>query len=729
MATTYLKRYADACVQTSPTISATRVNDGSEKLKTPLAHNRLKRVTYAEDSLSGICLEENSVIHRVFPRTPVNRVKTYLAHNGAPLTAQAQTQRRIVSLPDQHGSNALSERLALSLVSNSRSVSMPSAFQRFAGSGDESMSMHASSSFSIDGADYSRLHASPHWTPDLPQTPSPPSTPDSIEIIENSFHLPDAFLRSQEGSKHLKGYSNEDWLSWANSPPRPIPALHGPASLPYARCPSGAEGTVIEEPSTVPGLIWGLGEDGPTLLAPRIQSPYGFDDEEKQVHLTSPAQEVSRPHVSSSPIRRRGPYITKPDVNYFREVSSEHALPYSSSMKMFNATQRQEQLLAHSMHVRHSLKECSDKHNRLSNPEELLLHKGNITNYLTILRSMTETSPIYCSSPNDLKEENLFVPRTSQNHRQVPVERSVPTIPSNQIIQEKTSRKDKMNLDASAPVFVPGKLSKIASKRGNPTNRDNTVITAASEVFKSRNRPYSMQSVEHDLYERSCPPKNNLLPTPPDSTSPLWSSKSSPFLNDLSFAPDQSEHSSENLGLNLFTPSARLEELTDQLRRLTLQQQKNYATLTSLNYDHDYISPSARVQHTPSVAGIRTRSFTSPNLMSKPSMPINLSDLVARQTGIAHTSIVPSPTLALTTLSPNAPKFIDVLKHRKTYSAPVNNSYPSPNSPECNYNIQTGHENIPNGRRHPRSIPFTRLLEKKARICTGRDEHHDRSEQ
>lgn len=32
--------------------------------------------------------------------------------------------------------------------------------------------------------------------------------------------------------------SFSDWLTWTTSPPRPIPALHGPASLPYARCPS-----------------------------------------------------------------------------------------------------------------------------------------------------------------------------------------------------------------------------------------------------------------------------------------------------------------------------------------------------------------------------------------------------------------------------------------------------------------------------------------------------------
>ncbi|KZO93151.1 hypothetical protein CALVIDRAFT_540390 [Calocera viscosa TUFC12733] len=59
-----------------------------------------------------------------------------------------------------------------------------------------------------------------------------------------------------------------------SSPPKSIPALHGPLSLPYARCPSwvsscvfvtmlialcsGAEGIIIEEPENLHRIIWGL---------------------------------------------------------------------------------------------------------------------------------------------------------------------------------------------------------------------------------------------------------------------------------------------------------------------------------------------------------------------------------------------------------------------------------------------------------------------------------------
>ncbi|KAF7315468.1 hypothetical protein MIND_00061800 [Mycena indigotica] len=73
---------------------------------------------------------------------------------------------------------------------------------------------------------------------DTPHTPSPPSSPG--------------------------------WISWASSPPKPIPALHGPLSLPYARCPSGAEGTIVEG-EDLSRMIWGLGlEDSQPTNTPNI---------------------------------------------------------------------------------------------------------------------------------------------------------------------------------------------------------------------------------------------------------------------------------------------------------------------------------------------------------------------------------------------------------------------------------------------------------------------------
>ncbi|KAL1724019.1 hypothetical protein EV715DRAFT_286080 [Schizophyllum commune] len=88
---------------------------------------------------------------------------------------------------------------------------------------------------------------------DLPQTPSPPSSPESVFIINNNLGDSDKKLLSHHDESRSKTYAPER----PPSPPRPIPALHGPSSLPYARCPSGAEGTVVEG-EDLSRMIWGL---------------------------------------------------------------------------------------------------------------------------------------------------------------------------------------------------------------------------------------------------------------------------------------------------------------------------------------------------------------------------------------------------------------------------------------------------------------------------------------
>ncbi|CAA7261685.1 unnamed protein product [Cyclocybe aegerita] len=101
----------------------------------------------------------------------------------------------------------------------------------------------------VRGSNYNKPYPS-----DLPQTPSPPSSPDSVMIICHEAHVPNTLHRNSRSA------DQDGWITWANSPPRPIPALHGPLSLPYARCPSGAEGTVIEG-DDLSNKIWGLGGD------------------------------------------------------------------------------------------------------------------------------------------------------------------------------------------------------------------------------------------------------------------------------------------------------------------------------------------------------------------------------------------------------------------------------------------------------------------------------------
>ncbi|KAJ3568865.1 hypothetical protein NP233_g5437 [Leucocoprinus birnbaumii] len=100
-----------------------------------------------------------------------------------------------------------------------------------------------------------------------PQTPSPPSSPDSVMIIGNDSQVPRAFLRTKLSSDDN---ARQNQTTWKGSPPKPIPALHGPLSLPYARCPSGAEGTVIEG-EDLTHMIWGLDSNGSQLTQAKDQ--------------------------------------------------------------------------------------------------------------------------------------------------------------------------------------------------------------------------------------------------------------------------------------------------------------------------------------------------------------------------------------------------------------------------------------------------------------------------
>ncbi|KAI5115236.1 hypothetical protein M0805_003761 [Coniferiporia weirii] len=708
-------RYADACVQTSPILSATRFNDGSDIFKAQsLARERLKRVTYAEDS----SYEAATCARRVFPRTPVNRMKTFLPPNCSPLVVQAQAQRRLVSLPEQLGLDVLAEKLACSLVTGSRSVSMPSHLRQFVGPGsrDESVSVQTSSSLSLDEGDSSRLRTYSNWLSDLPNTPSSPSTPDSIEIIENSFHLSDTFLRTQGGPIRPKEGLDEDWITWAHSPPRPIPALHGPASLPYARCPSGAEGTVIEEPSTVPGLIWGLEEDGSTALTQReAQLPSGVIDTEMQARLNSAASKYSHPRSSSSAMRRHAlgacATIDKKSAAYVLDVISyEHTQPYQPALEIINVPQVQERLDLDSTQVEKSFRKWTNKCDLVSkDPMNLRSYRGSVSDPIIIPRPAERSRvnhfptclPDGGDPFNSLAECRPMQMPTAQH--KVHQGHSVPNTLVSKILRETRTFKDKTNLDASAPTFVPGHL-RMTSDTKNGLNALEESVFTTSVTSKTGSTTRSVRPQEHHLSERCCLPSTT-LPTPPDSTSPQWSSKSSPYLSEDPSAATQANHrntSPRNLGLNLLTPATRFEELSEQLRQLTLQQQRNYEAIESLNHGQPFFANRISSQGS-------CLTGQEP-ILSKPSMPINLPDLVARRTPV-HSPVIPA--LPATLFSPGNSNSAIALKHCEETSTRVHRANPFLNSSEDNSDYRAGSRGVLTGRRHPRSIPLTRLLEKK----------------
>ena len=148
--------------------------------------------------------------------------------------SQISSQQRIVTMPEDIRSQRLEKEFVL----------YPPEY--------EGSPAEISNSFSISDGNSSFARTDANRTV-VSHSSSSPSSPDSVVIIQNKYHISQAFLRqtsvqtkakTDEGmtimfsSANTTDFCLADWMAWASSPPRPIPALHGPSSLPYARCPS-----------------------------------------------------------------------------------------------------------------------------------------------------------------------------------------------------------------------------------------------------------------------------------------------------------------------------------------------------------------------------------------------------------------------------------------------------------------------------------------------------------
>lgn len=261
------KCYEDKAVQTEDSgLAARDIDQTREKLdKDSSAVTGLAR----EDTISGtgpskadsshssdFCIVDSEDLGDVQGASIMSSSRAY--SNSLSYRTLKLPSARIVSLPET--SSLYSARRTLESVTT-RTVSNP----------ERSCAHRQDTSYSVDPLDIStesdvfvsgsqvltrtrvRVNAK-----DAPYTPSPPSSPDSVVIIADKSQLPRGFLRNkaafespapavgrgEEGililliTLYMLTISLIGWVAWAKSPPRPIPALHGPLSLPYARCPS-----------------------------------------------------------------------------------------------------------------------------------------------------------------------------------------------------------------------------------------------------------------------------------------------------------------------------------------------------------------------------------------------------------------------------------------------------------------------------------------------------------
>ncbi|KAG2146026.1 uncharacterized protein EDB93DRAFT_1150597 [Suillus bovinus] len=262
----YLKEYVDRGVQTSSVGVPQATSDDCDSR--PLSREITIELPSVDSELppSPFLVDDNNAYSRsnLQHNSPVSPMCAPLISRRVPRRKlflverrpEGKTvERRMISMPD----DMLARHINLDSHNGMRVVSMP---EYLAAAADLSLdSIESPSAGASFGSSYvekrHRVRVCPPPS-DVPHTPSPPSSPESILIIDSHTQLPDGFLR-QRYSKKSPSPGN-GWTTWASSPPRPIPALHGPLSLPYARCPSGAEGTIIEEPGNVSRMIWGLGQ-------------------------------------------------------------------------------------------------------------------------------------------------------------------------------------------------------------------------------------------------------------------------------------------------------------------------------------------------------------------------------------------------------------------------------------------------------------------------------------
>ncbi|KAF9062121.1 hypothetical protein BDP27DRAFT_1369083 [Rhodocollybia butyracea] len=251
--------------------------------------------------------------------------------------------KRVVSLPETSPPSrikldtirdrvvSMSEQVKVSLTSADNSLSSDC----FESSIDSSQSQISSDIGNISVRKVrSRLY---------PHTPSPPSSPESVMIIGNNMHVPTSFLRRkslQPADDHNAALNKRmnlpsDCITWPNSPPRPIPSLQGPLSLPYARCPSGAEGTIIEG-EDMTRTIWGLGRDNGATREPNseknpLQQSILVQKPEPSLRTELPTRFHS---LSSTPLelKERPRFSGKPFVG---DSFSIPTIPHGTSNKPF----------------------------------------------------------------------------------------------------------------------------------------------------------------------------------------------------------------------------------------------------------------------------------------------------------------------------------------------------------------------------------------------------------
>ncbi|KIJ67960.1 hypothetical protein HYDPIDRAFT_37538 [Hydnomerulius pinastri MD-312] len=687
-----IKEYVDRAVQTiNDTPSPPRVDTAIVLVATGATRpQRIQGTHYARDSEDRASLSppylsqtESAYSHSVPPDSPISPIYAPLISRRLPKCKQVlhgrhplgeMANRRIVSMPENK-----EETPATRYNDGTRVVSMPDRIKPILDSSAElfaSPSAGTGDSFGSYTGRRERILVF-HTPSDVPQTPSPPSSPDSLLIIGSGAHFPDGFLR-RKYSPELPPEEDEDWVAWANSPPRPIPALHGPLSLPYARCPSGAEGTIIEEPGNVSRMIWGLGPDDQSNNQSRVDGTSTNPDAAQKLASQAPTQVPSRlqkkkvPVPSQTASQSHAPAAANKTFaksnNFARaypsqQQSGERKAPFPN--QSYRGAETHEDTTygppwteGHSMSSNANCREYIA--NEITAP---VVDDGRILEWqLALLRQALRNSSVnqdaYSAYPDGLEP---VIPTTAVPGFSQPYPR----------------------------IFVEPR----ASEAIGSVRRQSAVEIA---------QQYRQQQLYHQALQNQKMQQKNFLPTPPNSSSPQWSSQFSPYHGpslspDVAIFPDLPSAFTSQKYRSSADSSQRLRRLVRERQEAlnhasNLKMHNRIPTSQTSQFIPD-INPNVNLRHNPSSSStlakyLQQLQALSPSTLQSPPQPgpppnvplppapsfqHNSRDLVGQFQGARQSLVAPTP------LSPESPQ-----------SRPRSVSY-----------------------QNPRSVPLTRLMQRR----------------
>ncbi|KAI0266797.1 hypothetical protein BC834DRAFT_1032521 [Gloeopeniophorella convolvens] len=505
------------------------------------------------------------------------------------------------------------------------------------------------------------------------------TTSDSVLIIENNCGLSDAFLSTQSMSKAASSPlpkdaspNDEGWITWARSPPRPIPALHGPLSLPYARCPSGAEGTIIEEPDNLPRMIWGLGS------GEQVTNGSDPDSHAKKQNVTTTAPQI----LHRSPHRRK-------TSNDFQAAPVVHSRPSA-------ITARSPQRPRADDVGRASLGHATPMEDRTE-----FVYSRNPYNDTIVLENLVNgKSPGTVYEPRGYDAVGAL--GTSLEH-------------GLHLREPGSELSGALELDYSSRNL----LSRVYGSRNQPSsNRSSStgvpamrvssrpaVGSALPQIFIEPRSPEvpqlpsrrmtAMEIAQQYQYQQLLKMQHqNMLPTPPNSSSPQWSSEFSPYDRHTTSPPSLRQQTIQEQLRNL--------EMPDNLRHLV---RDRYGRNVLQDVDIPQLAPAAQINST-------SRMDYPSDYDFDPVSSQALMNLLATR-DMQRMPSLPADGLSSIGYAPQtAAEYLG--RDLRQYATAHHESLFSPStSPE-------GHRHTRGHSQHqvPRSIPLARLMQRRLSVVT-----------